>query len=355
MKRLVIAVAAAAALLYAGGTLALAAGKPVATTGSATSVTNTSATVNATVNPNGEPTNYAFQYGTTNKYGQQTAGAAVPGGAATSPQPVSASISNLTPGTTYHYRVIASNASGTVVGLDATFKTTGTAPAPVQAPTDTTKPATKTNTSGATVNGTGNPNGSPVKVYFEYGLSSFYGVQTAAKSIAGDRNVHNVSSTLTGLAANQTYHYRLDAQDARGRTVVGRDMTFRTTAAGTAPTLRQLRIRPAAFRVPGGTTVSYRDSQASTTTLTVERIVSGRVSGGHCVAVKPSNAHNRHCTRFVFVGRVSRHDHSGANRFHFSGVLNGHRLKAGRYRLTVQAHNSNGTSPRKRARFRVTH
>jgi hypothetical protein len=355
MKRLVIAAACAAALLYAGGTLALAAGKPTATTGNATSVTNNSATVNATVNPNGEPTNYAFQYGTTNKYGQQTQGAAVPGGAATSPQPVSASISNLTQGTVYHYRVIASNASGTVVGGDRTFTTTGSPPAPVQPPTVTTKPATKTSTSGATLNGTVNPNGSPVKVYFEYGLSSFYGVQTSAKSIAGDRNVHNVSSTLTGLAANQTYHYRLDAQDARGRTIVGRDMTFRTSAAGAAPALRLLHIRPPAFRVPAGTTISYRDSQSATTTFTIQRIVDGRVSGGRCVATRPSNAHNRHCTRFVFVGRFTRRDHRGANRFHFSGVVNGHRLRAGRYRLTAQAHNGNGTSPRKRARFRVNH
>ena len=355
MRRLTAAAVTAAVCLCVGGSVALAAGKPIATTGSATSVTNTSATVNATVNPNGESTNYAFQYGTSNHYGQQTAGAAVPGGASTTTQPVSASISNLTPGTTYHYRVIASNASGTVVGADATFKTSGTAPAPVTPPTVTTSPATNQNANGATVNGTVNPNGSPVTVYFEYGLSQFYGVQTASKSVAGDRRVHTVSSTLSGLEANQTYHYRLVARDASGRTVVGRDMTFRTGAAGAAPALRRLSIRPPGFRIPGGATISYRDSQAATTTFTVERIVSGVISGGRCVAINSRNAHGRRCTRFVFVGRFRRSDHSGLNRFHFSGFVYGHKLRPGRYRLTAQARNSHGTSPRKRARFRVNH
>src|SRR5947209_20161743 len=45
---------------------------PAAATGQATSVTQTAATLNGTVNPNGQDTTYSFQYGTSSGYGQST-------------------------------------------------------------------------------------------------------------------------------------------------------------------------------------------------------------------------------------------------------------------------------------------
>jgi hypothetical protein len=100
---------------------------PTATTGAATNVTATGATLNGTVNPEGTATTYSFQFGTTTSYGFQT----VPGnaGSGTSSVSVSTKVAPLSPGTTYHFRVVAVNAGGTTFGADRTFMTPSTGPA----------------------------------------------------------------------------------------------------------------------------------------------------------------------------------------------------------------------------------
>ena len=118
-KRLAAAALAALALLAPAA--APAASPPAASTGAASSVGRVSATVNATVNPNGQATTYHFDYGTTTSYGSQTGNAAA--GSGTSDQAVSAGLTGLSGSTTYHYRVVATNASGTTVGADRTFRT----------------------------------------------------------------------------------------------------------------------------------------------------------------------------------------------------------------------------------------
>ena len=49
-------------------------------------------------------------------------------GALEGPQPVVVNVPNLLPGTTYHYRLVATNGGGTTYGPDMTF-TTGEYPA----------------------------------------------------------------------------------------------------------------------------------------------------------------------------------------------------------------------------------
>jgi len=95
---------------------------PTVTTTSATSVTSTSATLNGTVNPNGETTTYYFEYGLDTSYRFTTSSASA--GSETSAVSVSASISGLTSDTTYHYRLMATNVQGTSNGDDKTFSTT---------------------------------------------------------------------------------------------------------------------------------------------------------------------------------------------------------------------------------------
>ena len=104
---------------FAGTGTALA-GAPAATTGAAGAVTATGATLNGTVSPNKEDTTYRFEYGTSTSYGSQTT-PATQGGNPT--KAVSASVSGLAPSTTYHFRLIATNASGTATGADAQFTT----------------------------------------------------------------------------------------------------------------------------------------------------------------------------------------------------------------------------------------
>ncbi len=96
-------------------------GLPAAGTGAAAAVGLTSAVLSANVNGNSASTTVAFEYGTTTGYGSTTAPVRMPDGAGV--VPLSWALSGLTPGTTYHYRVRASNQSGTVYGADQSFST----------------------------------------------------------------------------------------------------------------------------------------------------------------------------------------------------------------------------------------
>ena len=87
------------------------------------------ATVGAAVNPNGTATTYAIEYGASARYGRSTP--SLPTGATltgTANQHVSAALAGLAPLTTYHYRVVATNARGTTYGRDRTLRTTVVAP-----------------------------------------------------------------------------------------------------------------------------------------------------------------------------------------------------------------------------------
>jgi hypothetical protein len=110
----------------ATGTLVDGSLPPMATTGLASGVTTTFATVAGQVNDGGSLTEMFFEYGTTASYGQTVPGTP-PTKAAVAPAGSSASVSgqltNLACATTYHYRVRAMNSLGTVYGADATFNT----------------------------------------------------------------------------------------------------------------------------------------------------------------------------------------------------------------------------------------
>ncbi|MGH2888189.1 MAG: hypothetical protein ACRDNJ_01030, partial [Solirubrobacteraceae bacterium] len=85
------------------------------------SVGTTTASLAGGVYPNGLDTTVHWEYGTTTSYGQQTA--AVDVGSGTAPVAATASLTSLTPGATYHYRLVAQNSAGTVYGSDYTFTT----------------------------------------------------------------------------------------------------------------------------------------------------------------------------------------------------------------------------------------
>jgi hypothetical protein len=89
------------------------------------SVTTTSAALQAGVYPNGEATSYYWQYGKTAAYGAQTAAVSVSAGAAV--VSTSGTLSSLAPSSTYHYRLVATNASGTSYGYDFTLNTAASA------------------------------------------------------------------------------------------------------------------------------------------------------------------------------------------------------------------------------------
>lgn len=97
------------------------AGAPLASTGSATAVNDTSATLNGTVGPNKEATNYYFEYGTTTAYG--LASPTVSAGSGNATKDATSAIAGLAASTTYHFRLVAVNPSGTAYGADMSFTT----------------------------------------------------------------------------------------------------------------------------------------------------------------------------------------------------------------------------------------
>jgi plastocyanin len=99
---------------------------PSVTTEPASGLSETAATLKGSVNTGGEATEYDFEYGTDESYGKATEVKML--AAAGGSQSVSATIAGLTPGTTYHYRLVAKNPIGPGVGKDATFNTSTPTP-----------------------------------------------------------------------------------------------------------------------------------------------------------------------------------------------------------------------------------
>jgi hypothetical protein len=189
---------------------------PSATTGSATSLQPLQATLNGTVNPNGFDTHYYFQYGMSTSYGSMTG--EVDAGSGSSAAPASGTPTALSPGTTYHYRIVATNAAGTSDGTDQTFTT----PGPVEAVTGMAMGLLETQ---ATLSGTVNPRGYDAKYYFQYGTSTSYGSSTSEADAGSGVSAVPESGTATGLETGVAYHFRLVATSG-GVNSYGKDQTF---------------------------------------------------------------------------------------------------------------------------------
>ncbi len=95
---------------------------PSAETGAASPVAQTTATLKGFVDPHGEATTCVFEYGPTTAYGS-SASCASPPGSGTAKVEVSAALSGLASGTIYHFRLTATNHTGTTQGADKEFKT----------------------------------------------------------------------------------------------------------------------------------------------------------------------------------------------------------------------------------------
>ena len=226
---------------------ALAANGPAVGTGTAVEITNTTAAVVGAVNPGGEATTYAFQYGSTTQYPGQTAVHSV--GPPTTYATVTAMLTGLRPGTTYHFRLIAANASGTTAGNDVTFKTGGLAP-PIGVSADAvTGAANAIGANDAVLRGTLNASGSNVRYYFQFGTRQPYEFQTISQSLPAGRTL-TVEAPVSGLQSNRIFHYRLVAVNQSGDMSAGADQSFLTVPSG--------RLNPSAIAVSVSPTFQRR-------------------------------------------------------------------------------------------------
>lgn len=215
---------------------------PIPLTGLASPIATTAATLNGTVNPEGSDTTYYFQYGTDTSYEINGAPGIVPAsptaiGSESIPLAATAEATGLQPNTTYHFRLVATNAGGedTVFGADQSFTTVALAPAV------TTGLVVEATATTATLGGGIVPQGVDTTYHFEWGTTTAYGSDVPAPD--GDAgsavNTQGVTAGIAGLAPNTTYHYRLVASSSGG-TTFGWDQTLTTSppvpAASTGPT-----------------------------------------------------------------------------------------------------------------------
>lgn len=196
----------------------------------ANGVSRTTATMNGTVTPNKNSTVYWFEYGQSTNLGNTTALQSV--GDGTAKVPASLSLSNLTPATTYYYRLDAQNQFGTVNGAIMNFKTSGPAtPTPVSAPVVTTQLASPVATTTADLRGTVNPYSTQTTYWFEYSTDSGFGSSqlktTPQRSAGAGATTVSIDANVTGLRSRTTYYYRTVAQNTGG-TVRGERQSFTT-------------------------------------------------------------------------------------------------------------------------------
>ena len=199
-----------------------------------------------------------FEYGIDTSYGSQTA--AVPVGSGTADVPSTATIDALAPGTTYHYRAVATNSGGTAPGADMTF-TTAAAPA-----------------------GTG-PGGGRPRRPGRGGGAGGGGLGVVTDLLAPGVQSFNVSNPR-----------------------------FRR---GTPAPLRRAGSRRAA--APRGTHFRYALSEPARVVITIERKTTGCRVGRRCQRATRRNRTNRRCTLYVRAGTINQQGQTGANSLAFAG------------------------------------
>jgi hypothetical protein len=191
-------------------------------TGEVQDLVPTGATVTGSLAPNGTEAFYEFEYGLTASFGEDSPQSPVDAGSASETITASTELGDLTPNTTYHYRIVASNSYGVTYGEDATFTTPG-------APRITDEPVSGIGHETAILKAKIDPDELASEYHFEYGPTTAYGTEVPLHGetlAAGDTPIA-VSQSLSGLKLGVTYHYRLVASNSAGVSD-GPDQTFTT-------------------------------------------------------------------------------------------------------------------------------
>jgi phospholipase C len=262
------------------------------------------------VNPNFDRATYDLQYGPTTSYGSTTPNSAT--NFTSNGDPVAALVSGLTPGARYHFRIVATNSTGTSSSQDVSFL------APGAAPVVTTGIVTANTPTSVTALGSVNPDGLATSAQFNYGTSSAYGLQTTAQPVGSNLTGVTVTAVLGPLAPKTIYHYQISATSSAG-TSVGRDVSFglfppavSTGAAGgitgTTATVGgsvNPNLVATTFHVDYGPTTSYASA-------TPEQVVGNGSSGlavsAHLSGLAASTTYHYRVTATNGLGTVSGTD-----------------------------------------------
>jgi sugar lactone lactonase YvrE len=199
----------------------LNANAPVAVTEPATALNATSTTLNGTVNPGGTAASYFFEWGATTNYDNFTP-TNILATSLTIAQSVSAVLNNLSPGTTYHFQLVAFDGAGYSYGGDVTVNTSA------EAALVSTQPATDITGTSATLNATVNPEFSPTTVYFQWGTTTNFGNVTTPTNLTTQLTVNQaVSWNISNLQSSTIYYFQAVGFNSGG-TTFGSILVFST-------------------------------------------------------------------------------------------------------------------------------
>jgi hypothetical protein len=183
----------------------------------ATGLSEAGATLNGSFVGGGEDTKYYFEWGPTAAYGSSTAisDAGSPGGP--SRTALAATLSGLAPYSTYHYRVVAENGSGTAQGDDLKFTTSP------GVPTGRNPAVTVVHADRAVLHGEVDPNGAVTEAHFEYVTDPDFqasgwanAVSTNPEEVGMSKHYQTVNKPVSGLVAGTLYHFRLVGENSVG-------------------------------------------------------------------------------------------------------------------------------------------
>ncbi len=187
-------------------------------------VTGSSATLRGVVDAGGEPTTAWFRYSATHPgtcddgFGARVPTAGISVGVATGAQPVQFTVAGLSPGATYHYCVLASNASGLAASAVQSFTA-------LAVPDAATLPATNITSGTARLHGTGLPRGLSATGSFRLGTTSIttctstYGSRVPSSggvSLGDGQDTVPFSESVTGLTPATRYYYCAVVENAAG-------------------------------------------------------------------------------------------------------------------------------------------
>jgi DNA-binding beta-propeller fold protein YncE len=243
----------------------------------ASSIARTSALIAGTVNPESGGASDYFEYVAAGEYepqapepyreGGRTAIEPLAGGH--TPETVQRVVlTGLKASTTYHYRMVASNANATTYGPDETFTTAAATP-----PVASTGPAGEVSATGVTLTGVVAPQGLATSYVFEVGTDTGYGGAKLFGNAGSSTGEVAVSVGLQYLVPGTVYHYRLAATNFDG-TSYGQDATF------TTPGVPSSVVQPSSAPLIASPVVQFPSVTSAITSPVAKKSKPGKASKG---------------------------------------------------------------------------
>ena len=285
---------------------------PAPLTNPASSIATTSATLNGVIDANGATTTGSFEWSTSPTLATYTS---INLGSITGSDPKvqTSSLTGLTTGTTYYFRIVAVSATVRYVGEILSFTTYELA----ATPTVTTTTPTNITSTGATVNASIDPNlqsitqiefilsvnsdmSSPLSPFIVYDLTEDGALSTTATTLAG-ASATDIGRDITGLQTTTTYYYYALITYGSGQTVSGlpTKKSFKTGSTAQEIVFAALDDKPftdgsftrspiatsvkSSDKTSTGLTVSYTSESLDICTVAETGTVITFVSAGFCV------------------------------------------------------------------------